>query len=561
MKSIKSKLFISYLIFVLFILFVGTLAIYSIGKVNRNGQTMYDEQLVPVINLSKIVDKAGNIRLQMVQALLRKDITLAEQAIADLDLIEDYIKKYEERKLTSDELETFSNFKTHWGTFNQRVQKNTSLMKAGKWQDADQGIRAGREEYNTAHEDLQELIEIGQTKSQKIIMQNTESYSTSITFLISALVISIIFAIAIAIIMGNKFGNSIKSILKMALEIAEGDLMGKRISVKSKDEFGQLANAFNHMVENLRTLINEVKTTAEQVAASSEELMASSEETTAATNQVSSSILEVSNTIEIQGHNTEKSVYSMGEVAIGIHRIAESTSSVADGIAETSIQANNGNDYIHRVVEQMDIIYNVNAETKAVMDGLERRTNEIGEITYMITDIAEQTNLLALNAAIEAARAGEHGKGFAIVADEVRKLAVESKQSASKIAEIMQQVQNEMLKAAEMTNDGNKMANSGINLVNETGKVFEKILHQIEQINEQAHEISTVSEQLSASAQQVNFSIEDVGQLAKVTTANIEEIVSSSEEQLATMEEVAASATILADMAEKLKGAANKFKL
>ena len=57
---------------------------------------------------------------------------------------------------------------------------------------------------------------------------------------------------------------------------------------------------------------------------------------------------------------------------------------------------------------------------------LERRAQEIGEITVGVGKISDQTNLLALNAAIEAARAGDHGRGFAVVAEEVRSLAEKS---------------------------------------------------------------------------------------------------------------------------------------
>ena len=46
-----------------------------------------------------------------------------------------------------------------------------------------------------------------------------------------------------------------------------------------------------------------------------------------------------------------------------------------------------------------------------VIAELERRAEEIGEITQTVSGVSDQTNLLALNAAIEAARAGEHGRG------------------------------------------------------------------------------------------------------------------------------------------------------
>ena len=67
---------------------------------------------------------------------------------------------------------------------------------------------------------------------------------------------------------------------------------------------------------------------------------------------------------------------------------------------------------------------------------LERRAQDIGEITRAVSRISDQTNLLALNAAIEAARAGDHGRGFAVVADEVRALAETSEKSAQDVQKL-----------------------------------------------------------------------------------------------------------------------------
>jgi CheY-like chemotaxis protein len=46
---------------------------------------------------------------------------------------------------------------------------------------------------------------------------------------------------------------------------------------------------------------------------------------------------------------------------------------------------------------------------------LERRAEDIGEITRTVSRISDQTNLLALNAAIEAARAGDDGRALRIL--------------------------------------------------------------------------------------------------------------------------------------------------
>lgn len=72
---------------------------------------------------------------------------------------------------------------------------------------------------------------------------------------------------------------------------------------------------------------------------------------------------------------------------------------------------------------------------------LERRAQDTGEITCVVSRISDQTNLLALNAAIEAARAGDHGRGFAVVADEVRSLAETSEKSAQEVQKLAESIQ------------------------------------------------------------------------------------------------------------------------
>lgn len=63
---------------------------------------------------------------------------------------------------------------------------------------------------------------------------------------------------------------------------------------------------------------------------------------------------------------------------------------------------------------------------KTVSSNLAQSTEDIEQMSAIISTIANRTNLLALNATIEAARVGEAGRGFAVVADEVKKLASQS---------------------------------------------------------------------------------------------------------------------------------------
>lgn len=406
-----------------------------------------------------------------------------------------------------------------------------------------------------------ELLTYQQKNLNATSKELTQQTNLTMNTVLLISIIAILMGIAIALTLSKSISGPVRLISKGAEEIANGNLMIEAIKVKNKDEIGHLATSFNEMAENLRAIIHEVNLTSEQVASSSEELMASSEQTTSATNQVVQSIQEVSNTIEIQGRNTEESANAIAEITIGVQRIADSTGTVAESASETTKQATIGNDYIHKVVGQMDVIYRSTTDTNSMMKALESRSNEIGEIINVITDIADQTNLLALNAAIESARAGEHGKGFAVVADEVRKLAEQSRKSANQIGEIIQLIQSDTGKAAEITNDGNEVAKNGLVLAEETRRTFEQILRSIEGVNSQTQELSAISEEMSASIEQVHALIEEVAQLARISSNNTSEIASASQEQLATLEEVTASATSLAERAEILRGLIRNFKL
>ncbi|WP_144513394.1 methyl-accepting chemotaxis protein [Bacillus sp. FJAT-22090] len=419
----------------------------------------------------------------------------------------------------------------------------------------------GRDIVGKLDAEVTKLSEFQNNLLEKGNVANKEKVQ-SITLLVLIIgIVSVLIGIAIALFIGRLISKPIVLLATSAKRMADGDLTVNKVSVKNKDEVGDLVDSFNLMAKNLRMVIEQVSTNAEHVASSAEELTASAEQTSLATEQIATSIQDIASGSETQVVGANESSSAMKEMATGIQQVAETSSSVSESAIETNKEANLGNESLQQMIHQMNKIDAAVSDSAIGIKKLGELSKEIGNIIGVITGIADQTNLLALNAAIEAARAGEHGKGFAVVADEVRKLAEQSKESADQIAGLITQTQEDTTKAIQVMEVGTKEVAAGKQLVDETGERFEKILLSIEQVTAQIQEVSAISEEMSASAEEVNASIEEMASIAQYSAENTQNVASASEEQLASMEEITASANSLSKMAEDLQAIVRQFKL
>ncbi len=354
--------------------------------------------------------------------------------------------------------------------------------------------------------------------------------------------------------------KAISDLIDYSKEIADGNLAAADVSVKNKDEIGDLAETLNVMKNNLREVIHQVNSSAEQVAASSEQLTASAEQSSHATEQIAETMYQMASSVEKQVQSIEETYQTVNEMSIGVQHIAQSSQSVSTAAVETSEKAEEGEKAIKTAGQQMKSINETVMGLSEVIVGLGERSKEIGQITGVITGIADQTNLLALNAAIEAARAGENGRGFAVVADEVRKLAEQSAHSAKEISELLAATQDETNKAIQSMEYASKAVTEGIGIVDTAGNSFMQIQHSIEDVTAQIQEVSSATQQMAEGAAQIVESMQFVTQVAEESSTSAQKVSASTEEQLASTEEISASAGYLAKMAEELQQLINKFK-
>ena len=340
---------------------------------------------------------------------------------------------------------------------------------------------------------------VGVVLDQKVVLAEAAQQGWNAFFITIFSVLSCSLILYLATIKVLVPLNNLHSSL-IDINSGDGDLT-KRLSITSKDEFGDVSKDFNDFVAHLQSLIKGVKTTSVEIL----------EDTNITASNANSSLTHL-----------EQQLGELDQLATAMHQMSATAQEVAQHAQNTAGNANQ----VDKAAEQGVAV--VGKTTAAIdklsldMDSAVEKVNElatysnnIATILNVITGISEQTNLLALNAAIEAARAGEAGRGFAVVADEVRALASRTQQSTEEIQTMINQLQSGVVNAEQTIVQGKHMVDETKLLANEADGALGDIRQSIHQISEMTIQIATAAEEQSATSEEINrntTNIRDISQ-------------------------------------------------
>ena len=281
--------------------------------------------------------------------------------------------------------------------------------------------------------------------------------------------------------------------LVLVSDVGKGDLT-KRGEVTA-DMFGNLADGFNLMIARFGQLLKQVREAADRVNKSAGTLRDSAG--------------TMSGTARSQAEESVRTLGAVEQLAAGMRQVATTAGASSESAKQVLSATERGNVAVQETVRDMQSIRSAVQRMSKQVKGLGDRSLEISQIVSTIRDIANQTNLLALNAAIEAAGAGEAGARFAVVADQVRKLAESSTQATREIADLVKVIQTETQDAVVAMEHETQAVEAGSASALRTGDVFAEISDIAKRSAELAQNIASAAAEQTASTEKVGRAIKE----------------------------------------------------
>ncbi len=283
-------------------------------------------------------------------------------------------------------------------------------------------------------------------------------------------------------------------------KIAQGDLT-QAVETEGNDDLSQLGGNLNNMTKGLARMASEIKEASNTMNATLAELQGAINSQSSGASEQATAVNQTTSTLE--------------EIKATSNQTLEKAKMLGEMSERTRREGEQGSGAVQEAIAGMEAVRaRVEGIAQTIL-ALSEQTQQIGEITGVVTNLAQQSKMLALNASIEAAKAGEAGKGFAVVAAEVKELAEQSQQSTAQVQKILQDIRHATDRAVMATEEGSKGVDNGVLLVQRSGEV----MHQL---NEVIRETSLASQQIVAAVRQETVGIEQVAiamnEINKVTS-------------------------------------------
>ncbi|GIZ12882.1 methyl-accepting chemotaxis protein [Pseudomonas sp. NCCP-436] len=393
---------------------------------------------------------------------------------------------------------------------------------------AEEATRSLRERLQSAERYTQEMARNG----GESVRVAAESLRTNIA--LGLLIVGALAMLAVALVLGWRVLSRLRLLSAALNDLAagEGDLT-RRVSIDSRDEVGEMADAVNRFMAKLQPIVREA---GEIALRTGEQIRSLTQRGEAAETAAGRQRDEVAGSLQALERMADEAQAESSAMQEALQRV----DSIRQAAHENADIAQRLSTLIEGLVERV-------ADGSAVIERLAKQSEQIEVVLTVIQSIAEQTNLLALNAAIEAARAGESGRGFAVVADEVRALASKTQQSTGDIQAHIAALQRGAQEAVAAIAQAGEQGGEGLEVLRDSARLQQSVQQSVEDVH------GAINAATQAAAHQAEG--------AGAVRGRVEVIHAEAQRAAEAVTAIAGNARALDELAAQLKASLGQFKV
>ena len=370
--KIGVKLTGGFLIVALIAGIIGAVGIVYIHNIEAADTRLYENMTVPMSEISEISTNFQRIRVNMRDIIISNDPTEIagyEMTINDLSAANDKLSVQFESKILSDRMRTaFEAFKVSRANFHTPLNKMIALANANKDTEAiailrGEGFTAAKVEMD----DIQKILDMKLEDAKTTSDSNAAEANSATTIMLITIAIGVILAIGMGLLLSRSLSNAAKQMADVADGISKGEL-DHTITVNGKDEMGEMAASFTHMITYLQEMarlaqrlaigdltqsvtpkskkdvlgnafsgmITSLQKSVGQIAESAISLSAASEQLASAAEQAGQATGQISSTIQQVAKGTQDQAQAVTRTASSVEQMTNAINGVANGAQEQS---------------------------------------------------------------------------------------------------------------------------------------------------------------------------------------------------------------------------------
>ncbi len=510
---------------IIILLVISSLSSFSV--INQGVGRIYDDRVVPLTQLKAMMDGYTAI----INAINKADngLVYPDEALIELEngqqAIRDNWKQYTKGALIPEESKAVAATEELFPAANEVINEAAAILEQmGSTLQFDEDGYTLITDYNgdlfeyvdPIAEQIATLIDLQLkiAKEERVAAQHV--YDDALSWSITVGAVSAVLMIVSGVWVGRTITGPLNE-LRQTIEKADADKdLTVKINISQQDEIGQVASAFQRMIDRFHNIIEDVGKTSSQL----QDYATTLSNTTELTREG----------VAVQTRETDQVATATTEMTHAIEEVNRSAQQAADAASEANNETNEGTKVLETAIRSINSLSDRINNASEVINRVATDSSAIGSVLDVIRGIAEQTNLLALNAAIEAARAGEQGRGFAVVADEVRSLAQRTQESTQEIQEMIERLQMGTKDAVRTMAEGTEEMQRTVAEAEKAGASLTAISSAVAMITDMNNHIATATDEQMAVSQEISRNVVNISDVAKSSEHSVEEVDRASTE-------------------------------